>query len=118
MPTQTMNIEVSGDALFGYELTGIAFVNKAGAPADPALNTVLVETSDASICGASYLGGGRLWVQPLDSASVGATCTLTVSANETGTDDDGVISVTIGADRVGAVDLAGASITELTTAPV
>jgi hypothetical protein len=40
------------------------------------------------------------------------------SANETGTEDDGVITVNIVADRVGAVDLAGATITELTAAPV
>lgn len=118
MPTQTMNIAVSGDAPFGYLLEGIAFVNKAGNPADPAINSVVVDTSDAAICGASYIGGGRLWVQPLDSAAVGATFTLTVSANETGTDDDGVISGTISADRIGAVDLAGATITELAAAPV
>lgn len=118
MPTQTMNIEVSGDAPFGYLLEGIAFVNKAGNPADPDPNSVVVTTSDASVCGASFLGGGRLWVQPLDSAAVGATFTITVSANETGTDDDGVISGTIVADRVGAVDLAGATITELTAPPV
>jgi hypothetical protein len=118
MPTQNLAVEVSGDAPFGYELTGIAFVNKAGNPADPDLNTVVVTTSDAAVCGASYLGAGRMWLQPLDSAAVGATCTVTISANETGVEDDGVITVTIVADRVGAVDLAGATVTELTAAPV
>jgi len=118
MPTQTMNVSVSGDAPFGYLLEGVAFVNKAGAAADPDPNSVVVSTSDAAVCGASFLGGGRVWLQPLDSAAVDATCTVTISANETGTEDDGVISVTIAADRVGAVDLAGASITELTVAPV
>ncbi len=118
MPVQDASVTISGDAPFGYTAAGIAFVNKAGNPADPAPNTVVVTTSDATVCGASYLGGGKLWLQPLDSAAQGATCVLTISANETGTDDDAHINVTIGADRVGAVDVGSLTVTENTAAPV
>jgi hypothetical protein len=117
MPIQELAVNLSGDAPFGYEVTGIAFVNKAGNPADPAVADVVVTTSDDTVCGASYLGGGRAHLVPLDSAAVGATCTVTVSANETGTEDDARFLVTIVADRVGAVTLDGVTVAEA-TAPV
>ena len=118
MPTQSMNVSISGDAPFGYTAEGIAFVNHAGNPADPAPNTVVVSTSDATVCGASYLGGGKVWLQPLDSAAVGATCVITISADETGTNDDAVMNITIAADRIGAVDLGAVTVTENTASPV
>ena len=115
---QDIAVSVSGDAPFGYTAEGIAFVNKAGNPADPAPNSVVVTTSDAAVCGASYLGGGKVWLQPLDSAAEGAVCTITISANETGTDDDARIAITIAADRVGSVDVANVTVTENASAPV
>lgn len=118
MATQDIAVSISGDAPFGYTADGITFVNKAGNPADPAANSVVVTTSDAAVCGASYLGGGKVWLQPLDSAAEGAVCTITISANETGTDDDARIAVTIGADRVGAVDVGGVTVTENAGPPV
>ncbi len=112
MPIQELPVNLSGDAPFGYEATGVAFVNKAGNPADPAVSDVVVTTSDDTVCGAAYLGGGRVHLVPLDSAAVGATCTVTISANETGTEDDARFLVTIVADRVGAVTLDGVTVTE------
>jgi len=118
MPTQELPISLSGDAPFGYEAAGIVFTNKAGNAADPAVADVVVTTSDDTVCGAAYLGGGRVHLVPLDSAAVGATCTVTISANETGTEDDARFLVTISADRVGAVDVAGVTVTELPAPPV
>jgi hypothetical protein len=42
---------------------------------------------------------------------------LTISANETGTDDDAHVHVTIGEDRIGAVDVGNVAVVELTAPP-
>ena len=118
MPTQTFAIELAGDAPFGYLVEGIAFVNMRGNPADPVVSSVTVTDAPVGPTTSSYLGGGKMWVQTDDATAVGATGTITVSALETGTEDDGVFTYTFVADTVAAADLGAVTVTKLTAAPV
>ena len=119
MAIKEMAVTLSGDAPFGYMAEGLVFVNKAGNPVDPApaADAVSVSSSDEAVASGAYLGDGKVLITVLDSAAIGAVADVTVSADATGTEDDAVFHITVGADRLASVDLGGVVVRELDAAP-
>lgn len=118
MPTQDINLTLAGDSEFGYKLSGIVFTNRVGAPLDvqPDPATVAVVSSNPMAAIAAYLGNGELHIQTFRDGvepTPGDITVISISADETGPDDDARVHVTIGADRVGRVNLGDATLTEL-----
>ena len=119
MAMKEMSVTLAGDAPFGYLVTGLVFANRAGGVVDPApgKDDVEVTTSAGMVASGRYLGNGEMLVITQDSAAPGSTADITISASATGTEDDAIIHVTLGNDRVGVVDVAGLTFTEL-AAPI
>lgn len=123
---QTFTTTQPADTAHGYLITTAnLYTDGAGDPVavDPA--TVQVNSTDEAVvpnANARYLGINaesglhEIWVKPLNSAPEGATCRVTGSALETGTDDDWYIDFTVGADRLFA-NLDGATIAEAASSP-
>jgi hypothetical protein len=111
-----IDLTLAGDAVYGYLLSGVTFMNKAGNPVDPApaADTVSVVSADDTIATGNYVGEGKIHIMPLDTATPGAAVRLVVSADATGDQDDAWIDITIGADRFAAVNVGSATLEELT----
>lgn len=119
MAVQTLAINVSGDAPFGYLAEGIVYENRAGMPMDPAPDPSAIEASSSDPSTTiTPLSGGRAWIQVNDATAVGTVAVLTLSFVAGTPTDDAVITATYVADRPGAVNLAGVTVTEATAAPV
>lgn len=118
MAVQTLAINISGDAPFGYLVEGITYDNRAGNQIDPAPDpTMITGTSDDPSTTIVPLSGGRAWIKVNDAAPVGQVVNMTLSVDIAGTSDDAVITATYVADRPGAVNLAGATVTEAAVEP-
>ena len=115
MAMREMSVTLSGDAPYGYLVEGLVFTNRAGNAVDPApaVGEVEVTSSAMGVADARYLGDGKMLIKTQDTAAPGSMADITVSASATGTEDDAVIHITIGLDRVGVVDVAGLTFTEL-----
>lgn len=111
-----IDLTLAGDALYGYLLRGVTFMNKAGNPVDPApaADTVSVVSADDAIATGTYVGEGKIHIMANDNATPGSAVRLVVSADATGDQDDAWIDITIGADRFAAVNVGSATLEELT----
>lgn len=119
MPVQTLAIDISGDAPFGYLVEGITYERRDGQPMNPAPDPSGIDgTSSDPGTSITALSGGRAWIQVDDASPVGTVAVLTLSFVAGTSTDDAVITVTYVADRPGAVNLAGVTVTEATAAPV
>lgn len=109
IPMQTYTTTQRADVPHGYIITADnIYTDGVGDPVavDPA--TVALSSSDETVvpqANVRYLGKNaegkdEIWFKPLNSAPAGATCRVTGSARETGTDDDWYIDYTVGEDAL------------------
>ena len=119
---QEQAINISGDAPFGYLVSGIQITNRAGAIMQPQPDASTIEgssddTNDPKKTTITMLSGQRAHIKVDDSRVPGDVVRLSLSASATGAEDDAVFVATYVADRVGAVDVGGMTLTEATEMP-
>ena len=124
-PNSTVELGGPADTRHGYIIRGAIFTNNADHEFEPEPGTVAATLSavdannepvDIDLGGSvqRYVGQGRTFFNPDDNIPPGTRLKIVLSADATGTRDDGTIYWTVGPDRIGFTNVAGMSAEELT----